>query len=704
MPKIESGLAFNEQECINLIGESWGRFLGEAPSASQAKNVNAPGFFGMTQLRRSMLFKRPLTDPELPEEVGEFPRFQTDIIRQKYEEMVSRCMENQFRVECLPGSPRFKDKERSDKAERIFTYGAADMQSRTQVDWQKALIQGATAFGMGVLHWQMRPEYSAETPDAKYRDEPEVGYLPTEEIVGGDKSKGKYRESAKSVSDRAKLAKSRHPLPYHVEVVAADQIAAIWDESPRPGPGIVVHVKEVGLLDYTGKLMSDGLRIDMVNGSKGPEIAISDTDPKSGMGLERPAPSSSFIEPSYAGWQTRVALAFVWTRDECYELVSPTLLAAGQQDITTSTNWKLVKAYKHGYGCCPFTFAFASVEQGEFDPALRFRPALDGLYQSAPLYNYTRALETVEATQIVLKRYFMTQDPNAPPVLQGDEEGDQVTMTRDSSQAQMLPPGADLKALGPDDLSPAFVRLRELLHQELGEASPPTGVTEITGTTQPWTARLGQAQANSYPAMLLKSVADALAFMFRNWAECARKPVEEGGLGYGLYVPGVTDKRGEFAEPVGLDPEEWDGIWIDVVIDPVSQAERVTGIQLGIQILNNPIPVMTPDQFVSESMGVQDATTHMQEVDAWQASLPWKQRLYQQGLAKKYGSRVVVGAGGVMVDSTGAEQSPVDVLASKGITPVAADKGNSSAPGSTPAMPALPALSAPVTTELPGRV
>ena len=160
----------------------------------------------------------------------------------------------------------------------------------------------------------------------------------------------------------------------------------------------------------------------------------------------------------------------------------------------------------------------------------------------------------------------------------------------------------------------------------------------------------------------------------------------------------------QFAEPVGLDPEEWDGIWIDVVIDPVSQAERVTGIQLGIQILNNPIPVMTPDQFVSESMGVQDATTHMQEVDAWQASLPWKQRLYQQGLAKKYGSRVVVGAGGVMVDSTGAEQSPVDVLASKGITPVAADKGNSSAPGSTPAMPALPALSAPVTTELPGRV
>ena len=704
MPKIEPGLAFNEKEVIRVLTEAWGRYLGQQNISQSTQNFNAPGFFGLTQQRRSMLFKRPLTDPQLPKEVGEFPKYQTDIIRQKYEEMVSRCVENRFRVDASPGSAREKDRKRADVAERVLTYGTQQMQSRSQVDWQKALAQGATAFGIGILHWQARPEFSEETPEPRYTNDEnsarESGYGFSSETVGSDPSKGKWREQAKDVAERGRLMKSRKPLPFHVEVVAADQCAAIWDESPRAGPGIVVHVKEVGLLDYTGKLMSDGLRIDLVNGSKGPEIAISDSDPKSGMGLERPAPSSSLIEPSYAGWQTRVALAFVWTRDECYELVSPTLLAAGQQDVTTSTNWKLVKAYKHGYGSCPFTFAFASVEQGEFDPALRFRPALDGLYQMAPLYNYTRALETVEATQIVLKRYFMTQDPNAPPVLQGDEDGDQVVMTRDSSQAQMLPPGADLKALGPDDLSPAFVRLRELLQQELGEASPPTGTTAITGTTQPWTARLGQAQANAYPAMVLKSVADALAYMFRNWVEVAGKDADDGGLGYGLYVPGTADDgTTDTASPVGLEPDEWHGIWVDVVVDPVSQAERVTELQLGLQILNNPIAVITPEMFVSDSMGIQDASGHMQEVEAWQAGLPWKQKLYQQELAKRYGDRVVVGAGGVMVGTDGQQMNPVDVLARKGIVPDAPV-----APGQSPAMNPLPSLNAPGTAPLPGRV
>jgi len=102
--------------------------------------------------------------------------------------------------------------------------------------------------------------------------------------------------------------------------------------------------------------------------------------------------------------------------------------------------------------------------------------------------------------------------------------------------------------------------------------------------------------------------------------------------------------------------------------------------------------------FVSDSLGIQNASGHMQEVEAWQAAQPWKQKLYQQELAKRYGDRVVVGAGGMMMGSDGQQVNPVDVLAKKGIIPDAPV-----APGQSRAMPPLPSLNAPGSSPLPGR-
>ena len=708
--RIAQGLAFDEGECRNVISQAWSRYTGQPNATQSTNNWRAPGLFGLVQRRRQYLFKLPQADPTLPPEIGEFPRFQTDIIRQKHGELVSRLLENRFRVEASPASELQRDRARADAAERVVGYGAEQMQSHTGVDWQRALAQGLSAYWGGILHWRIDPDLVQPTPDAEYLDDLPTGddakaYQLTSEVVGGDTSKGKYRETATALAKRAKLAKARRPLPMHVEVVAPDQCAPIWDESSEPGPGIVVHIKEVGLIDYNGQLAKDGWKLNAKpNSAGGMSITLDEINPKSGVEMERPAPQSIDM-PSIAGWKQRVSVAYLWTRTECYELVAPTLLTGSAQNLVDTTSWLLVKAAKHGYGRCPFVFAFGSIEENEWDPALRFRPALDGLYQMAPQYNWSRAMEMTIASQMAIKKYFGVQDVNAPPVMEGDEDGDSVILTKDSTQAQMLPPGMDIKAIGPDDISAAFIRSRELDGEELKGAAPQTGATDITATTQPWTARLGQSQANAYPVMLLKNIANALADMFRNWQELASKPVEDGGLGFGLYVPGQTGEgksaKTDYSTAVGLEPDEWRGIWIDVVIDGVSSAERVTQIQLDLQLLNNPIPVSTPEMFVSDGMGVQDATGHMREVEAYQASLPWKPKLYQQELAKVWGDRVVVAAGGSLVGVDGQQVDPMSVLARNGIRPtnqppgVGAPQpppGMGAEPPPASAMPSLPSL------------
>lgn len=725
---IESGLAFDETDCRRIIAEAWGRFTGQ-PVTGQTGNNNsrAPGFFGLTQRRRWHLYKLPQADPVLPTAMGEYPLYQSDLLRQKHWEMTSRLTENRFRIEATGGDNTEGARKVADRAEWVLTYGAQSIQERTGVDWQMALAEAVDAYGVGILHYRIAPELTAQTPDDKYLDDlPDdkvsaKRYMLTSESVGGDTSKGKYRETAAALQERAKLAKARAPFPFHVEVVAPDQIAFIEDESSLPGSGMAVHVKDVGIIDYNGQLSKDGLRL-IASKQRGGTIKLSmeEFDPASKVALERPAPTGGQL-PSVAGWKQRVSIAYVWTRAECYELAAPSMMSGASDTIINSTEWVIVKAYRHGYGRVPYVRAFASQEYNEWDPALRYQPALAGLYAAKPQYDYTRALEMCISTEIAIKKYFITQDVGSPPALEGDEEGDQVLLTRDSAQAQALPPGAHLEAVGPDDMSPAFVRSREIEQEEYAKAAAPTGATDITATTQPWNIRLGQSQANAYPAQLLLSIAKALAEMIRSWVDVAAKPVDDGGLGVGLYVP--TQRVGDdgksmtgklnMAEAVGMEPDDWDGIWIDVDIDSVSSAERIAQTQTDLEILNNPIHVMTPEQFVTDALGIQDATGHMQTVQAHYAIEPTLQGLIQQEIAKHYGSRFIVGADGVTVGPDGKQTDPMAVLAANGVKPVPPPQGPApGAPVSTPpppggmggqaAMPPLPALSGNGAPPMPG--
>lgn len=719
---IEPGLAFSESDCSNVIGEAWARFTGQPPTnGSVAQNWRAPGFFGLTQRRRSHLFKLPIADPVLPAEMGEYPHFQSDMLRQKHSELVSRLLENRFTINATASPTTQKARELADKAEWVLAYACAQIQERTGHDWQRAFAEGQSAYGYGVLHWRVAPELQPGTPDAKYADEVPAGeeddYQLTEEAVGGDATKGKYRQKAAVVSARSLAMKANAPFPIHVEVVAPDQVAFIDDESDEPGAGLVVHIKEVGIIDYNGKISKDGLKIVPSKGEGGEaRLSLQEFDPKTGVAMEQPAPVGSFgSSPSIAGWGQRIAIACIWTRNEYYELVAPTLLSGGSETIVNQTGWVLVKAHQHHYGRAPFVRAYATLEENEWDPALRYRPALDGMYASKASYDYTRALWDRISTQIAVQRYFITQDVNAPPVLQGDEEGDQLLLTRDSAQAQTLPPGQKLEAVGPTDISPAFGKTMEQQGEELEKSAPPTGQTPVSATTQPWNLRIGQVMANAYPSLLLGNEAKALVEMIRNWVELARNDQ----LGGAIVAPGFNDgqkgsgkvvNRG--APPVSMNPDDWEGIWIDVDIEPTSSAERVTNMQIGQELLNNPIHILTPEMYVSDYLGIQDATGHMKEVDAHWAIQPFMQGLTNQTLAQFYGKQALVGADGVIANGLGQPVDPKQLLAQHGVQPAntggiaggantQGDTAMSPGPLPSPAIPPLPAM--PATATMPAQ-
>lgn len=700
MAASAADFAFDEVEGRTVIKDVWARFQGQpvATGTPLTRNAtdrsgNTNGLFGLVQKRRWHLFQMPQADPQLPGEMGAYPAYQSDVVRQTHRELVSRLVENPARI--VVSATKDGDKARSvaDRAEWLLTYGTTQLQERTGRDWQRALAEGASAYCYGILHWTLASMLPGD--DYRYVDAVPKGeakdWQAAADAVGGDKAKGKYRERPSVLRQRNQRKWAERGLPFHVEVCAADSVAFVEDESPDPGKAMVVYIKEVGIVDYNRKLADEGRRLAMAGDGKEMRLALEEFDPKAEVGVERPAPAAGM--PSASGYPSRILLGALWTRTEYYEYASPVSSTAGGAVVMNEADWVLVKRLHHPFGQPPFAFAYATVEENESDPALKYRPACDGLYNQKPFYDYSRALEMRIATQYAVKTYFIEQAPGSVPMLEGDEEGDDLALSRDSNMARTLPPGQKLAAVETGDLSPAFIRSRELQGEELRAAAPATGTAPIEATTQPWTANFMLAASNAYPAMLLRNIARAEAEMIRNWVRVAALPLDEGGLGMGMYVAGYSsDKAGtknvDRTKVVGVEPDEWDGLWVDVVIDSTTSAMRNTQIQVDLALLNNPTKVMTPEMFVSDSLGVQDATGYMQEVDAYWALRPMLQGLMTQELAKTFGKRVVVGADGTFVGSQGQAMGSKDVLAMNGVRP------GGGPPGGNPMgqMPSLPAL------------
>src|ERR1035437_330780 len=166
---MAESFAFDEEDVRRVIKEVWSRFAGQPVTSGQvAGSRTAPGLFGLVKRRREHLFKLPAADPILPAEMGEYPKYQSDIIRSTHSELVSRLVENKFRVVISANPDTDKARSVADRAEWTLTYGATQLQERSRRDWQKALAEGASGYCYGIIKWAITD--LADADDYGYAD------------------------------------------------------------------------------------------------------------------------------------------------------------------------------------------------------------------------------------------------------------------------------------------------------------------------------------------------------------------------------------------------------------------------------------------------------------------------------------------------------------------------------------------------------
>jgi hypothetical protein len=204
-----------------------------------------------------------------------------------------------------------------------------------------------------------------------------------------------------------------------------------------------------------------------------------------------------------------------------------------------------------------------------------------------------------------------------------------------------------------------------MLGSFINEAAPDTGQAEITGSTQPWTARLGQAQATVKPQELLQSQQRALRACLRSIARDMATPVEEGGIGDIVWVYRRDEEGQVTGELVGVHTEEIPTLNIDVSIDATSSAERVTMAEHGVSLWER--GVIRRKTLHEDYMSIPNATEYGYDLDSDQIfDTQIKPGLIQQIVAAEVGSQYVVGPNGQVISGQGEVQQPGAVAQQEG--------------------------------------
>lgn len=661
------------------------RIIQQLDGAKGSNNAASGGRFrelhSRIQKREMHFYNEVGADPRLPDPHNSTAaKFQTDRLRRVWVDLKARLCENAPIITANP--PSSGRQEDADALEKVLQRGYENILRRTGTDVVGELVDGMTIDCYALLHWEKSadvwpdyPDYEAVTippADAKrrqrYRKDPETE---------GDYA-GKYRETDESLHDRAKRERAEAGFPYTLEVIHPSDFSFVADRSMRNGFGGILITRRVPLLDYQQELEEkDSIYVRSLN-DRNKNIAIYE---------ERNAPTTGDPSADALAWGKEVVIKQWWTRDEFYEL------AQIESGGLSMSGFKLVKSFPHKYGMAPFALCKAH-ETNAADPAKRYLPVLEGMYKLKPFYDYYRTLMLSLAQQIALPLYYL-EDATGKMGL--DSDGKPIVLTRDALAAQQLPPGYSLKKVE-FELNPAFVAAMEQIAVEFHDAEPGTGATEITGTTQPWTARLGMTMANVEPSRLLDNIVGCLAICWENILHCMALEVSEGGVGETPVLDGD--------EVISITPEQVRGLTIDVSIPHESAGERITIEEHYRALLDDPNVPVTRRMFVEDGMGRSDATEIIAE---WRAERDYEEYLdpqvVQQELARIFDEFVVFGASGQFAGPGGQVVDPAQRLRAKGwqVPDVPAPPGPSSAPpGAEPVMNPLPEIATPNTPVMAG--
>ena len=646
--------------------------------------------------RRAMFHCLPSEDPRryLPEHLRNGPEYQTDVPRQVLGELVARLTENPPMIKAGGGGSA-ATKAAGTKAEEFFNSMWKLVQDQLGIDIMAGLAVGLIRDCYGVLHWNRNPwiypeldyEYTDELPkmgDANETKAARKKWQKNPEYTEGGKAK-RYRESDAALLERRRLDKACAGSPYYFELTDPETFMFVEDRSLLNGFGMVLIRREVGLIDY-----EESLELET------PKLSMGEADDEIHMGEERDAPADYM--PSGPDWGPKATLYQLWTRDEFYEVIASVGEHGG------SGGWRVVKADKHAWGMPPFAIAPATVVESS-DPVMKYEPALEGVYRAKPSYDLYRSLFMVLAQQTAIPEYIIKQALGAIAPL--GEDGADPTLSRDASNGDMLPPGAELAKIE-FDIKQAFVTALQMMGEDLNEARPKTGRADVSASTQPWAIRLQQAQENVEPARYLKNMARPVNIAIRSIAKDIAKSPDDGGFGEEVVIyKRLDDGEVDYDTLVSVSPDDVRTLDFYVDINATSAQEQITKQEHMRALLNDPKVGMTRREYVEEALMKANPEEYLMDYDTEMMVDQFKQTAVMAKMNAYLATKFMLGPDGQFISmATGQPASPEQVITANGGQPMAQPTPvpmGGQVPGvGQPSMGGLPGLSVPGTMALNG--
>jgi hypothetical protein len=225
----------------------------------------------------------------------------------------------------------------------------------------------------------------------------------------------------------------------------------------------------------------------------------------------------------------------------------------------------------------------------------------------------------------------------------------------------------------------AWVKALEFLKSEYEAAEPPSGLTEVGATSQPWMIRLDQQQQAVFVKMALKSITKCIATMARSMVRTISLSPEKGGFAYPICVY-KYEKQGEvdYSDVISVESEDARSLNVYCNIDAISSAERITVVEHGVGLLKagrpdangQPTPIITDADFYENYLGKGDPDAYKAELDGQvMFEKHVKPGLEAQYVKSVYGSKIKLGTDGEFVGPDGAVLDPAGVLAANGLPP-----------------------------------
>lgn len=633
------------------------------------------------RMREAHFFNSEAADQKLPPPFDQAEPYQSDRIRQAWADLKARYTENPYviRIEDEDLSP--SERAYANEVEAVLQEGLNLVEQRERMNLLSEMADGPIIPCYSVLHWRKATEVWPDFPDYDFVDERPSGKDAERYRVEPDdddeddeeqrpvRRKGKYRETDESRLSRDQRLKAR-TFPWYVEVIRYDQFAFVEDRSSHNGMAIGLVVRRVPFLEYSQKLKKDKIRLSVVE-SGGIQVYQEKDAP----------PEDSPSGPGFRdGDQKDITVAQLWDRECCYELAS----LAGSPFV-------MVKQFEHDYGMPPFELVTWD-EYNHPDPLRAYLPACEGLFRLKPFYDKDMTLGRQIAEQIALPFYWIKQENGD---YMTDNQGRRVTFTRNALAAQALPAGASIEKID-FAMNPAFVQFLERTAQELEDAAPQTGVVEVGASTQPYTLKLAQEQANPPVKQGKNAAARAIRGMARNML------MVMGNGGFGRPVPvsiqvskdGKSERKIAEIEPgtrtLDLVP------LLEVDINPLSAAQNVTNMEFARSMLESEKVPYTRRMFAEEAMQAPDPDRVVMEADAEALYYTQVYPTLSTGLlAKRFGKLFAVTPDGGFVNASGAQVPPETVLGANGFAFPDAPPAMQGAGPLQPVMPPAGPLNAP---------